>query len=632
MIPRKNIPATVRFTVWNTYIGKTAADANCWLNCGNKISQQLFECGHIMSVKDGGSNDIRNLRPICGLCNKSIGSSNMDEFKKHYGYEKNKQDVQQVILNKNISTEVANITSLPENIFEDIKKQDAQQVIFNKNTSAGATNITLLPDNIFEDINKQDIENIKNIEQKLIIENTLAPASKIKLQPDDILKNVKNLNYIENIKALTLKNNITLSIDANKNYVEGAKSNLKNIRQHKYYCKYCKFSTENKFSFSTHNGTDKHHNNVLNFDDYIKTIVSYNNEQKTVENSNLVVINKTNEKLNNVTDNNKIGFELGKVQDELNNIKEMYIKDIGEQKDKYIEAVKSKNKIVEQRYKHIPVEYYCKYCNFVTGNKHNFAAHNETAKHNKNLQNFDSELKFIEENDLNNNEDINKIRFELEKVQEELNKIKEKLNKTKEKYKSKIKCNKEKYIRDINEQREKYIKDINEQKDNYIEAREKYIKDINEQRDKYIEVIEKSKNDIVEQKDKQLNDMVEQRDKAINNMSATMAVCAKINEKPVETIKNALTYANTNFNKAPALTNISNFEYFDEKDIIEELQNNYYDGTLNKYMGDIIISIYKKENAHDQSLWNTDSSRLAYIIRKKTKQNIIWEKDRYKET
>jgi hypothetical protein len=240
MLPRKTIPATVRFTVWNTHIGKEVADANCWLNCGNKISQQLFECGHIISVKDGGSDDIGNLRPICGLCNKSIGSSNMEEFKKYYGYAENKQDVQQ-------KTIINNITSLPDNIFEDTRNQDMQQ-------ETTTNNITSLPDNIFEDINKQDVPQVtinnntsteaNNVislldkQQKPIINNTSAEVNNIALSPDNIFEDINNINYIENIKEFALKNNITMSIDANKNCIGFTKSNLKNIRQ--YYCnKYC---------------------------------------------------------------------------------------------------------------------------------------------------------------------------------------------------------------------------------------------------------------------------------------------------------------------------------------------------------------------------------------------------------
>ena len=32
-----------------------------------------FECGHVQSGVNGGDDKIQNLRPICSLCNKSMG-------------------------------------------------------------------------------------------------------------------------------------------------------------------------------------------------------------------------------------------------------------------------------------------------------------------------------------------------------------------------------------------------------------------------------------------------------------------------------------------------------------------------------------------------------------------------------
>ena len=44
------------------------------------MSQFLFEVGHVISVHDNGDLTIENLRPICSLCNKSMGVQNMVEF------------------------------------------------------------------------------------------------------------------------------------------------------------------------------------------------------------------------------------------------------------------------------------------------------------------------------------------------------------------------------------------------------------------------------------------------------------------------------------------------------------------------------------------------------------------------
>lgn len=42
----------------------------------------------------------------------------------------------------------------------------------------------------------------------------------------------------------------------------------------------------------------------------------------------------------------------------------------------------------------------------------------------------------------------------------------------------------------------------------------------------------------------------------------------------------------------------------------------YNHGNIGKYIGDIIIALYKKEDPNEQSIWNTDSSRLTYLIKK----------------
>lgn len=46
------------------------------------INQGCFEAGHIVSFKNGGSDEISNLRPVCSVCNKSMGIMNMDEYSK----------------------------------------------------------------------------------------------------------------------------------------------------------------------------------------------------------------------------------------------------------------------------------------------------------------------------------------------------------------------------------------------------------------------------------------------------------------------------------------------------------------------------------------------------------------------
>ena len=69
------------------YLGNTT-EGKC-LCCNNiKIFITNFDCGHIISNKDGGKINIDNLKPICRLCNSSMGTTNMNEFIKKYGFDK----------------------------------------------------------------------------------------------------------------------------------------------------------------------------------------------------------------------------------------------------------------------------------------------------------------------------------------------------------------------------------------------------------------------------------------------------------------------------------------------------------------------------------------------------------------
>ena len=80
---RKSIPKTLKNDVWDKYIGKQKGMGSCYC-CSKKIDSKNFECGHIIAVAKGGKTILQNLRPICGCCNKSMGTENLKVFKKRY--------------------------------------------------------------------------------------------------------------------------------------------------------------------------------------------------------------------------------------------------------------------------------------------------------------------------------------------------------------------------------------------------------------------------------------------------------------------------------------------------------------------------------------------------------------------
>jgi hypothetical protein len=78
----KSIPKTVINTVWNDEFGDSGV-GRC-IVCHVSIKRDNFDCGHIVSVNEGGSNNVNNLKPICRPCNASMGTTNMYEFKTEY--------------------------------------------------------------------------------------------------------------------------------------------------------------------------------------------------------------------------------------------------------------------------------------------------------------------------------------------------------------------------------------------------------------------------------------------------------------------------------------------------------------------------------------------------------------------
>jgi uncharacterized coiled-coil protein SlyX len=83
---KKAIPKTLKNKVWNKYIGIEIGQTKCLCCKLTDISQLNFHCGHIISEKDGGELTMENLKPICGSCNLSMATMNMDEFMKKYKF------------------------------------------------------------------------------------------------------------------------------------------------------------------------------------------------------------------------------------------------------------------------------------------------------------------------------------------------------------------------------------------------------------------------------------------------------------------------------------------------------------------------------------------------------------------
>ena len=114
---------------------------------------------------------------------------------------------------------------------------------------------------------------------------------------------------------------------------------------------------------------------------------------------------------------------------------------------------------------------------------------------------------------------------------------------------------------------------------------------------------------------------------------------AKISTQVIQNVSmSAIKYANEKFKNTPALAPLNNFNINnldfdndnekDKKQLIEVLIYNVKQKSLDKLLGDHIISNYKKDNPADQVFHATDCSRLNYIVRELIENELTWSIDK----
>ena len=88
----ENITLTFRNNIWLKYCGEVYK-TKCLCCNSREISIYNFECGHILSKKNGGEISIDNIVPICSFCNRSMGSTHMLKYMEKNNYK--------ILFNKN---------------------------------------------------------------------------------------------------------------------------------------------------------------------------------------------------------------------------------------------------------------------------------------------------------------------------------------------------------------------------------------------------------------------------------------------------------------------------------------------------------------------------------------------------
>ena len=77
---KAKITHAMRIVCWNTYIGEEIGKSQCLCCKSNYITQHNFHCGHVVAEANGGKVHVDNLRPICAVCNNSMGTMDMKVF------------------------------------------------------------------------------------------------------------------------------------------------------------------------------------------------------------------------------------------------------------------------------------------------------------------------------------------------------------------------------------------------------------------------------------------------------------------------------------------------------------------------------------------------------------------------
>ncbi len=82
---KKAIPQALRRVVWARWIGDDIAKTKCLCCKTQEIHMYAHHCGHVIAERNGGSTTVENLRPICQMCNNSMGTKNMMDFMRENG-------------------------------------------------------------------------------------------------------------------------------------------------------------------------------------------------------------------------------------------------------------------------------------------------------------------------------------------------------------------------------------------------------------------------------------------------------------------------------------------------------------------------------------------------------------------
>lgn len=146
---------------------------------------------------------------------------------------------------------------------------------------------------------------------------------------------------------------------------------------------------------------------------------------------------------------------------------------------------------------------------------------------------------------------------------------------------------------------------FDEEKNKFVEENQKLLNE-NKQKDNDL----KNKTDELEKLKIMNKDLVEQNKNLIDIMAATVH----------DTVPSAFSYVCRYYNNAPEIKEFTDIESIhngmNKGEFVDFLVTKYSNGHLVQYLSELILDKYKCIDPTQQSIWNSDASRLTYIIKK----------------
>lgn len=246
--------------------------------------------------------------------------------------------------------------------------------------------------------------------------------------------------------------------------------------------------------------------------------------------------------------------------------------------------------------------YSCDACNYTTDDKSNYVKHNSTTKHIKKVQ-YSTKLK---PNDT--------TRYS---------------NETKSTLKYICNICQNNYSTASSLARHKKACKENVNPSNTLEL---------EKKNGEIEVLKQciiGKDDLIKQLREQNKQLLEQNDqlhKQNEKLNSMISNAGSVVKDSVSVANKSLTFLEKNYNNAPKLEQLKDYTFLHSKgkdNLYTTLFSKHQEKKLASYLGDKIVGVYKIDDPNKQSLWNSDASRLNYVIRELLRNNqIIWRVDK----